>query len=257
MKQRYDRAFSARQTAADRVLAPPGRAVAATQAEAPRTLSARRTAPSSRCGAMPRRWREHRAAAGASDTNYIFLTFVTQHLPAGSGRAGAGRGFRRDDDRDLGGDERARDSQRGRYLQAAHAHGGDRPSLPEASRAGDGVLGLLRDRVRAVRQGHGFADRGRQRPRLACSTAGCSACSCSRSSFHGSTRAARSTACWPARPSSSRAGISRALRSSGTTSSAVWSSSSQGLLCRPSGNRANGRRRSTSGEAEPVIPLAK
>ena len=32
---------------------------------------------------MRRDWRGLRAARGASDTNYIFLTFVTQHLPAG------------------------------------------------------------------------------------------------------------------------------------------------------------------------------
>ena len=78
IKQRYDSAIAARRTAADRVLTstPTGREAATRDfAQAQRDLDAAR-GDAARLAAA-------NGGSGASDTNYIFLTFVTQHVPAG------------------------------------------------------------------------------------------------------------------------------------------------------------------------------
>jgi Na+/proline symporter len=80
LKQRYDAAFSARQRAADRLLALPDEKTPAEPAaealrEANRALEQVRRDAAGLARSS--------GGTGASDTNYIFLTFVTQHLPAG------------------------------------------------------------------------------------------------------------------------------------------------------------------------------
>jgi Na+/proline symporter len=79
LKSRYDTAFERRKDAAERLVGSGGDAetAAATRefADAQRELDrARREAARLAASA---------GGSGASDTNYIFLTFVTQHLPAG------------------------------------------------------------------------------------------------------------------------------------------------------------------------------
>jgi Na+/proline symporter len=78
IKARYDTAFERRKNAAERLIASTGDAAAAATrdfGDAQRQLDgARREAAKLATAA---------GGSGASDTNYIFLTFVTQHLPAG------------------------------------------------------------------------------------------------------------------------------------------------------------------------------
>lgn len=82
IKQRYDEAFNARQRAADRLLAStdaptatPGQPPAEAFRQANRALEQVRRDAAGLARSS--------GGTGASDTNYIFLTFVTQHLPAG------------------------------------------------------------------------------------------------------------------------------------------------------------------------------
>jgi Na+/proline symporter len=83
LKQRYDAAFSAREQAADRLLAPPDGESSAMQREpaAEAFREANRALEQVRRDAAG--LARSSGGTGASDTNYIFLTFVTQHLPAG------------------------------------------------------------------------------------------------------------------------------------------------------------------------------
>ena len=79
VKSRYDTAFERRKDAAERLVGSPSDADAAVATrdfvDAQRQLDgARRDAARLAASA---------GGSGASDTNYIFLTFVTQHLPAG------------------------------------------------------------------------------------------------------------------------------------------------------------------------------
>jgi SSS family solute:Na+ symporter len=80
LKQRYDDAFNARRNAANRVVDRNGDA-AAEAAAAEAFADANRALEDVRreAAALART----SGGTGASDTNYIFLTFVTQHLPAG------------------------------------------------------------------------------------------------------------------------------------------------------------------------------
>ena len=82
-KERYDEAFSARQRAADRLLALPDGNTPGTTAETPAEAfrEANRALEQVRRNAAG--LARSSGGTGASDTNYIFLTFVTQHLPAG------------------------------------------------------------------------------------------------------------------------------------------------------------------------------
>ena len=80
LKQRYDAAFSARQRAADRLLAlPDEKTLAEPAAEALREANRALEQVRRDAAGLAR----SSGGTGASDTNYIFLTFVTQHLPAG------------------------------------------------------------------------------------------------------------------------------------------------------------------------------
>ena len=83
LKQRYEAAFRARQRAADRLLAWPEGNTSATTAEPPAEAfrEANRALDQVRRDAAG--LARSSGGTGASDTNYIFLTFVTQHLPAG------------------------------------------------------------------------------------------------------------------------------------------------------------------------------
>jgi len=83
LKQRYDAAFRARQRAANRLLALPDEKTSATPAEpdAEAFREANRALEQVRRDAAG--LARSSGGTGASDTNYIFLTFVTQHLPAG------------------------------------------------------------------------------------------------------------------------------------------------------------------------------
>jgi solute:Na+ symporter, SSS family len=80
IEERYDRAFEARRAAADGLL----------QAETAGSADAARVADLERADQEMNTARGDAASlavraggSGSSDTNYIFLTFVTQHLPAG------------------------------------------------------------------------------------------------------------------------------------------------------------------------------
>jgi len=77
IKDRYDRAVTSRREAADRVLASGSAREAAKQdfARAQHDLDAARKDAAALAASH--------GGSGASDTNYIFLTFVTQHLPRG------------------------------------------------------------------------------------------------------------------------------------------------------------------------------
>jgi SSS family transporter len=79
LKQRYDAALTAREQAADRLVATPDASASAGPAEA--FLEANRSLEAVRRDAAG--LAKSSGGTGASDTNYIFLTFVTQHLPAG------------------------------------------------------------------------------------------------------------------------------------------------------------------------------
>jgi Na+/proline symporter len=79
LKARYDAAFAARRAAAERIVSDAGRASDQSATDSFRTANTQ----------VEQARREAQALAltsggsGASDTNYIFLTFVTEHLPAG------------------------------------------------------------------------------------------------------------------------------------------------------------------------------
>ena len=205
IERNYDQAFSERRAAADRVLTAKRSADAAGReqgAEAYRQAQLGLDAARRDAAALAR---QH-GGSGASDTNYIFLTFVTEHLPAGlvglvlavifgatmssiSGEMSALAGV-----------------THGGHLQAARADVRLGPSLSERVAPRDGVLGRVRGRQRAVREGARVARRGGQRAGLAVlrRDAGrvrarllLSACR---------SRAAHSLASSLAKPSSSRAG---------------------------------------------------
>jgi len=83
LRQRYENAFNARRAAADRIVAGPNQAGTDGVAESPEESfqHANRALDDVRreAAALAR----SSGGTGASDTNYIFLTFVTEHLPAG------------------------------------------------------------------------------------------------------------------------------------------------------------------------------
>jgi Na+/proline symporter len=81
LKERYDRAFDARRTAAERVLngAPAGDPSDESAANAFRIANRSVEDVRREAAALAKAT----GGSGGSDTNYIFLTFVTQHLPAG------------------------------------------------------------------------------------------------------------------------------------------------------------------------------
>jgi Na+/proline symporter len=81
IKQRYDAAFDARRQAADRVLADKRASDPAAATDATALMAAQRDLDAARRDAAALAVRA--GGGGASDTNYIFLTFVTQYLPAG------------------------------------------------------------------------------------------------------------------------------------------------------------------------------
>jgi Na+/proline symporter len=84
LKQRYDAAFTAREQAADRLASTSDAPTAAPAGESPAAEAFREA---NRSLEQVRRdaagLAKSSGGTGASDTNYIFLTFVTQHLPAG------------------------------------------------------------------------------------------------------------------------------------------------------------------------------
>ena len=82
IQQRFDTAFTARQAAADRLLDASRRADAAERAQAEQDYHGAQAAldAARRDGAA---LAERSGAGRSSDANFIFLTFVTQHLPAG------------------------------------------------------------------------------------------------------------------------------------------------------------------------------
>ncbi len=80
LKERYDAAFAARRAAAERILADEPRSPSAQAATAAfRSASSQVEQVRQDAQALART----SGGSGASDTNYIFLTFVTEHLPAG------------------------------------------------------------------------------------------------------------------------------------------------------------------------------
>ena len=84
IKQRYDTALATRRSAADQLLQEPANVAATAQRQsvtddfrrAERDVEAARKEAAALAAST--------GGSGASDTNYIFLTFVTQHLPVGA-----------------------------------------------------------------------------------------------------------------------------------------------------------------------------
>ena len=81
IQQRYDAAIEARRRAADDLLRADAPDAAAGQAARADLLAAQRQVDAARRDAAALAARS--GGGGSSDTNYIFLTFVTEHLPAG------------------------------------------------------------------------------------------------------------------------------------------------------------------------------
>jgi Na+/proline symporter len=82
IRQRYDRAFDARRAAADRVLQASGAAAAGDKdASVVEFRQAQKELDQARRDAAALAVKS--GGSGSSDTNYIFLTFVTQYVPAG------------------------------------------------------------------------------------------------------------------------------------------------------------------------------
>jgi Na+/proline symporter len=79
LKERYDAAFAARRAAAERILSNAASTTVQSATETFRSANAQVEQVRRDAQALAQK----SGGSGASDTNYIFLTFVTQHLPAG------------------------------------------------------------------------------------------------------------------------------------------------------------------------------
>ena len=117
-------AFDARQHAADGLLgAARGRRAPARRSDAPRTCAGATAISTPRAGTRPR-WPSGRRQR--RERHELHLPDVRDAAPAGrAGRSGPRGDLRRDDDVDFGRDERTRDRQRGRHLQAPRPDRGD------------------------------------------------------------------------------------------------------------------------------------
>ena len=141
---------------------------------------------------------------GFSDTNYIFLSFVTKYLPAGRRRTGDRGDLRGDHVGEFRRDQFAGDGDRGGPVQAIPSTGRDRPSLSVGVALADAVLGRAGGGVRKLRQEAGLADCGGESGGLAVLRV---AAGMLRGGVLLPPRAAApacSSACWRARPRSSR-----------------------------------------------------
>ena len=79
LKQRYDAAFAARRAAAERILSDGGSGPNQSTTDSFRNANTQVEQVRREAQALAQK----SGGSGASDTNYIFLTFVTEHLPAG------------------------------------------------------------------------------------------------------------------------------------------------------------------------------
>ena len=131
-----------------------------------------RASAASRCP-EPRHSRPHQeilVQAGANpkskDSDYVFITFVLQHLPHGVvGLADRGH-FLRHDVGDFRGPERAGLNDSRRFLSTAHPAEGERPPLRRRDQMADAGVGPCGHRRRLVRKPGREPDRSRQHSRL-------------------------------------------------------------------------------------------
>ncbi len=164
IEERYDRAFEARRAAADGLL----QAETAGSADAARVADLERADQEMNTARGDAASLAVRAGGSGFERHELHLPDVRHPAPARrAGRPRARGGLRRDDDGYLGGDERPRDRQRRRHLQAPYPSARDRRALPQCVEADDVLLGRLRGGGRAVRQRDRVADRSRERARVA------------------------------------------------------------------------------------------
>ncbi len=155
VRQRYDRAFDARRNAAGALIAAHRAADAPGQAAA---LDGYRAAQKD--FDVVRRDAGALAEKGFNDTNYIFLTFVTRHLPPGIVGLIVAVIFAAAMSA-ISGEVNSLATVSVIDIYKRHLRSGASDShYLLASARGDRILGIVRRYVRAIRKEPGFADRG-------------------------------------------------------------------------------------------------